>query len=51
MSSVDLSLHKTDKIFTLLKQAAACSDLAQVSQGLEKAFKTLVRLSTVAGDT
>lgn len=29
MSSVDLSLHKTDKIFTLLKQAAACSDLAQ----------------------
>lgn len=29
MSSLDLSFQNTDKICTLLKQAAACSDLAQ----------------------
>ncbi len=51
MSSLDLSLQKTDKICTLLKQAAACSDLAQVSQGLQKAFPILDTLSTVAAVT
>ena len=48
MSSSDLNLQKTDTICTLLKQAAACSDLAQVSQGLQNAVPTIGRLSKVA---
>lgn len=50
MSPLNLSLQKTDKICALLTQAAACSDLAQVGQGLQKAAPISNRFSKVAAD-